>query len=81
MQHQITHGPSFSMLRVDLNPGETLVAEAGSMVARSESLQMAVKLNAGGSGGFLDWSVWRQGHLGSGRTKLRSNFCVGLRVT
>jgi uncharacterized protein (TIGR00266 family) len=53
MQHQITHGPSFSMLRVDLNPGETLVAEAGSMVARSESLQMAVKLNAGGSGGFL----------------------------
>lgn len=53
MQHQITHGPSFSMLRVDLNPGETLVAEAGSMVARSESLQMAVKLNAGGSSGFL----------------------------
>jgi uncharacterized protein (TIGR00266 family) len=53
MQHQITHGPSFSMLRVDLNPGETLVAEAGSMVARSESLQMEAKLNAGGSGGFL----------------------------
>ena len=33
--HEITHGPSFALLRVDLQPGQTLVAEAGSMVARS----------------------------------------------
>ena len=53
MQHAITHGPSFAMLRVDLAPGETVVGEAGAMVARHQQLQMAVKLNAGPGAGFL----------------------------
>lgn len=53
MQHAITHGPSFAMLRVDLAPGEAVVGEAGSMVARHQSLTMAVKLNAGRSTGFF----------------------------
>jgi uncharacterized protein (TIGR00266 family) len=53
VQHTITHGPSFAMLRVDLAPGETVVGEAGSMVARHQSLAMAVKLNAGKSRGFF----------------------------
>lgn len=53
MQHTITHGPSFAMLRVDLSPGETVVGEAGAMVARHQSLSMAVKLNAGKSRGFF----------------------------
>lgn len=35
------------MLEVGLSPGETLVAEAGAMVARSTSVDMEVKLNAG----------------------------------
>jgi len=30
--HQITHGPSFAMLRADLAPGQLLVAEAGREV-------------------------------------------------
>ena len=51
--HEITHGPSFAMLRVDLAPGQTLVAEAGSMVARSSHLTMDVKMNAGNKAGFL----------------------------
>lgn len=51
--HEISHGPSFAMLRVDLAPGQTLVAEAGAMVARNQHVQMAVKLNASPSAGFL----------------------------
>ncbi len=51
--HEISHGPSFAMLRVDLAPGQTLVAEAGAMVARSQNVTMAVKLNASPSAGFF----------------------------
>ena len=49
MQHAITHGPSFALLRVDLLPGESVVGEAGSMVARHDELAMQVRLNAGES--------------------------------
>ncbi len=51
--HEITHGPSFAMLRVDLAPGQALVAEAGSMVARHQPVGMEVKLNASPSAGLL----------------------------
>lgn len=51
-QHEITHGPSFAMLRVDLAPGQTLVAEAGSMVARNSQVKMEVKMNAGPGAGL-----------------------------
>src|SRR5262245_35204484 len=51
--HQITHGPSFAMLRVDVRPGETLIAEAGAMIARHQPVGMEVKLNAGRSAGFF----------------------------
>lgn len=51
--HEITHGPSFAMLRVNLEPGQTLVSEAGAMVARSSQVQMAAKLNASKSAGFF----------------------------
>jgi uncharacterized protein (TIGR00266 family) len=53
VRHEITHGPSFAMLRVDLAPGQTLVAEAGAMVARHQPVQMAVKLNASAAAGFV----------------------------
>jgi len=51
--HEVTHGPSFAMLRADLQPGQTLVAEAGAMVARDQAVGMEVKLNAGRSPGFF----------------------------
>lgn len=41
------------MLRVDLGPGETVVSEAGAMVARHQQVSMAVKLNAGRKAGFF----------------------------
>lgn len=52
VRHEITHGPSFAMLRVDLQPGQTLIAEAGSMVARHSHVGMDVKMNAGRSPGL-----------------------------
>ena len=40
------------MLEVALPPGQTLIAEAGAMVARSSDVNMEVKLNAGRAAGF-----------------------------
>lgn len=53
MQHIIKYEPSFPMLQVKLDPSEVLVAEAGTMVARSTSVSMEVKLNAGRGAGFF----------------------------
>jgi uncharacterized protein (TIGR00266 family) len=53
LRHAITHGPAFAMLRVDLVPGQTVVGEAGAMVARHQQIGMEVKLNAGRSAGFF----------------------------
>jgi uncharacterized protein (TIGR00266 family) len=53
MQQMIKYEPSFSMLQLQLAPGETVIAEAGTMVARSSNLQMEVKLNAGRNAGFF----------------------------
>jgi uncharacterized protein (TIGR00266 family) len=52
-QHIVKHDPTFSLLQVQLAPGETLIAEAGAMVARSSNLGMQVKLNAGRNAGFF----------------------------
>lgn len=52
-QHIVKFEPTFSMLQVQLAPGETLVAEAGSMVARASHVDMQVKLNAGKNPGFF----------------------------
>jgi uncharacterized protein (TIGR00266 family) len=53
MQHIVKYEPTFSMLQVSLAPGEVIIAEAGSMVARSSNLAMEVKLNAGRNAGFF----------------------------
>lgn len=46
MRHEITHAPAFALLKVDLEPGEELIAEAGAMVARSTEMAMAVSMNS-----------------------------------
>ena len=53
LRHEITHGPSFAMLRIDLEAGQTVIAEAGIMVARNQSVGMEARLNAPRSGGFF----------------------------
>ena len=58
--HEITHGPSFAMLRVDLQPGQVLVSEAGAMAARSSHVKMDVKMGGGKSVGFFGmiFNIW-----------------------
>jgi uncharacterized protein (TIGR00266 family) len=53
INHTIEHGPSFALLKVNLAPSQTLVAEAGSMVARDAHVNMDVKMNAGYNAGFF----------------------------
>jgi uncharacterized protein (TIGR00266 family) len=53
MKFQIEHGPAFAWLRVYLDPGESIQAEAGAMVRRDPRLVMSTRLNAGRSVGFV----------------------------
>jgi uncharacterized protein (TIGR00266 family) len=53
MQSIVKHEPAFSLLQVNLAPGEVITAEAGAMVARSSNLTMEVKLNADPNASFF----------------------------
>lgn len=53
MRFAVEHGPSFAWLRVQLEPGETIQAEAGAMVTRTPELDMTTRLNAGRKAGFV----------------------------
>ncbi|MEM6532782.1 MAG: TIGR00266 family protein [Myxococcota bacterium] len=53
MKFSIDHGPSFAWLRVNLEPGESIQAEAGAMVMRSPQLEMSTRLNAGRGAGIF----------------------------
>lgn len=53
VRHEITHGPSFAMLRLDLAPGQTVTAEAGAMVARHEHIAMDTRMNSSARAGFF----------------------------
>ena len=49
MQATIEGGPAFAYINVDLNPGETVVAESDAMSSMAADLDMDAKFN----GGFL----------------------------
>lgn len=53
MNHEIVHGPSFAVLKVGLQRGDVLTAEAGSMVSRFPRVKMKTRLNAPPGAGFL----------------------------
>jgi len=53
MQTTIEHGPSFAWLKVALEPGDEIQAEAGSMVRRDTHVTMTTHLNASRSAGVL----------------------------
>ncbi len=53
MNHQVVHGPSFSLLKVQLEPNEAVTAEAGAMVTQSTTLEMKTRLNAGTRASFF----------------------------
>lgn len=51
MNHQVTHDPAFSLLKIDMQPGETLVSEPGAMVAMSRHVTLEAKLTTSPSAG------------------------------
>ncbi len=53
VKHDVTHAPSFAMLRVDLEPGERLVSEAGAMVARSPDVNLRASVTVARKPGLL----------------------------
>ncbi len=53
MQHDVVHGPSHALLRVNLDPGEQVITEAGAMVTYSDGMKMEAKLNAGQKAGCM----------------------------
>lgn len=53
MNFEILHQPDSAIAHVTLNPGEELVAEAGSMIAMSGSIQPSTTLRQGKGGGIL----------------------------
>ena len=53
MKHAIEHGPSFAWLRVQLEAGESIDAEAGSMVTQSPTLALTTRLATARKAGFL----------------------------
>ena len=50
MQHEILYRPSYSLLKVDLEQGESICAESGAMVSMSDG----INLETGATGG-----LWR----------------------
>ncbi|MFC7166266.1 TIGR00266 family protein [Halospeciosus flavus] len=51
MEYDVSYGPSFAQLTVDLDEGESVDAEPGAMVATSEGI--AMETGTAGSGGLL----------------------------
>jgi uncharacterized protein (TIGR00266 family) len=70
MNHEIAHGPSFAVLKVGLQPGDVLTAEAGTMVSRFPRVKMRTRLNAPKGAGFF-------GMLGAFLTALVRKFVAG----
>jgi uncharacterized protein (TIGR00266 family) len=53
VRHSIKHGNAMGVLEVHLDAGESIVAEAGAMVAKDRAIDLEVALTAERSPGFL----------------------------
>ncbi len=47
MEHEVLYRPSYSLLRVGLQQGESIAAEAGAMVSMSSGIEMETKARGG----------------------------------
>lgn len=56
MQHEILYKPSYSLVRVKMAKGESIIAEAGAMVSMSSTVEIATEMK-GGLFGALKRSV------------------------
>jgi uncharacterized protein (TIGR00266 family) len=53
MQIDVESRPSYGMAVVQLDDGETIIAEAGSMVAMSDDIDVSTEFNGTGGAGFM----------------------------
>ncbi len=53
LKHTIEHQPTFALLRVTLEPGDVITAEAGAMVTRDGSVALATRMNSDRKAGFF----------------------------
>jgi uncharacterized protein (TIGR00266 family) len=56
MEHEVLHGPAYSLLRVNMGRGESVAAEAGAMVSMSDGVAIETSTR-GGLVGALKRSV------------------------
>jgi uncharacterized protein (TIGR00266 family) len=47
MEHEVLYRPSYSLLKVNLNRGENISAEAGAMVSMSSGIEMGTSMKGG----------------------------------
>ena len=52
MRHEVKYRPSYALALIDLDPGETVQAEAGAMVSMSPTISMETKAQGGLLGGL-----------------------------
>lgn len=45
MKHEILYKPSYAVLKLEIEPGQAVMAEAGSMVSMSPDMQVKTRLN------------------------------------
>jgi len=55
MQIEIESKPSYGMAVIQMNQGESFIAESGAMVAMSTDLEVDTKFNGTGDGSFVGW--------------------------
>lgn len=53
MRHQIECAPGFAKLRLELSPGEKVMAEAGAMLAKTPAIRFRTMMNADTTEGFV----------------------------
>lgn len=51
MQHEVLYRPVSTLAKIQLNPGESVLAEPGAMIGMSTNVQMQTGLPSGGGGG------------------------------
>jgi len=59
MKYEIVYKPSYSLLKVELEQGEIISAEAGAMVSMSSGIQIETKAKGGifSPDSFLAWLI------------------------
>lgn len=61
MKYSVENQPVFTSLKVELDQGETIRAEAGAMISMSPTIELATKTTGKGLGGILKSAIGGEG--------------------